>query len=221
MHLSRDWGLYSPPCIPPGIPLESQNSTGLILEFDILTDCGWKITGMVFYLLCLVGLYWVPLDSIKKKKVPWKLWQNSMGEVKFQAGSSCEIIYMWDHLHVISHGSSNMMLLSWCVTWLPFFLPPPSTNGNDHSRLPPMHNNKQWRLPIMNTSNHDKQPPMNMNDHDKHTRNDTTTHNNHQLPMHANMQNDHQHPCPQQPLPAHKHAHPQQPPTAFEHECPQ
>ena len=50
-------GLYSPPGIPPGIPLESRNSAGLIPEFDIPPDCGWNITRMVFYLLCLVSLY--------------------------------------------------------------------------------------------------------------------------------------------------------------------
>ena len=50
-------GLYSPLSIPPRIPLESRNSAGLILEFDILPDCGWNITRMVFYLLCLMSLY--------------------------------------------------------------------------------------------------------------------------------------------------------------------
>ena len=58
-------GLYSPPGIPPGIPLESRNSAGLILEFDILPDCGQNITGMVFHLLCLMSPYRVPLDSVK------------------------------------------------------------------------------------------------------------------------------------------------------------
>ena len=59
-------GLYSPPGIPPGIPLESPNSAGLIPEFDIPPDCRWNITGMVFYLLCLVSPYLVPLHSIEK-----------------------------------------------------------------------------------------------------------------------------------------------------------
>ena len=45
------------PGIPPGIPLESRNSAGLIPEFDIPPDCGRNITGMVFYLLCLVSPY--------------------------------------------------------------------------------------------------------------------------------------------------------------------
>ena len=57
--------LYSLPGIPPGIPLESWNSTGLILEFDIPLDCGQNILGMLFYLLCLVSLCQVPLDSVK------------------------------------------------------------------------------------------------------------------------------------------------------------
>ena len=58
-------GLYSPPGILPGIPLESRNSAGLIPEFDIPPDCGWNITRMIFYLLCLESLCRVPLDSVK------------------------------------------------------------------------------------------------------------------------------------------------------------
>ena len=48
-------GLYSPPLIPPGIPLESWNSAGLDPEFGILLDFAQNITRMVFLLLCLVS----------------------------------------------------------------------------------------------------------------------------------------------------------------------
>jgi len=50
-------GLYSPPGIPPRIQLESQNSAGLIMEFDILVEAAWNIMGIGFLLLCLVILY--------------------------------------------------------------------------------------------------------------------------------------------------------------------
>ena len=72
-------GLYSPPGIPPGIPLESRNSAGLIPEFDIPPDCARNITGMVFYSVCLVSPYRVPLDSVIFLKIPWNVQQNSMG----------------------------------------------------------------------------------------------------------------------------------------------
>ena len=72
-------GLYSPLLIPPGIPLESWNSTGLDPEFDILWDCAWNIMGMVFLLLCLVSPYRVPLDSVKFLQNPWTVQRNSMG----------------------------------------------------------------------------------------------------------------------------------------------
>ena len=91
-------GLYSPPGIPLRIPLESWSSAGLIPEFDILPDCGWNQTRMVIYLLYLVSLCWVPLDSIKILKIPWNVRWNSMGMSKFRAWSSCEIIYMWSHM---------------------------------------------------------------------------------------------------------------------------
>jgi len=46
-------GLYSPPGIPPGIWLESWNSTGLISEFDIPVESAWNIMGIVFLLYVL------------------------------------------------------------------------------------------------------------------------------------------------------------------------
>ena len=58
-------GLYSSPSILPGISLESWNFAGLILEFDILPDCGWNIARFVFYLLHSVSPCRVPLDSVK------------------------------------------------------------------------------------------------------------------------------------------------------------
>jgi len=50
-------GLYSPPGIPPGIRLQSQNSAGLIMEFDIPAESAWNIMGIVFVLFCLVIPY--------------------------------------------------------------------------------------------------------------------------------------------------------------------
>jgi len=55
-------GLYSPPGIPPGIRLESQNSTGLI--FDIPAESAQNIMGIVFLLLCLVIPYRVRPDDM-------------------------------------------------------------------------------------------------------------------------------------------------------------
>ena len=72
-------GLYSPPGIPPRIPLESRNSAGLIPEFDIPPDCAQNITRMVFYSVCLVSPYRVPLDSVIFEKIPWNVQWNSMG----------------------------------------------------------------------------------------------------------------------------------------------
>ena len=85
---------------------------------------------------------------------------------------------MWDHLHVISCGSSNMMLSSQCVTWLLFFLLPPTTHTmnnnyhpqplptewqqmaatthNDHLQQQPVttHKHKWWWIPTRTTHNH-------------------------------------------------------------------
>jgi hypothetical protein len=90
-------GLYSPPGIPPGIRLESRNSAGLITEFDILADFAWNITGIAFWLICLVSPYRVPPDSVKKNQNPWTVRRNSVGQVKIPRRSSREIT-----IHVIS-----------------------------------------------------------------------------------------------------------------------
>jgi len=66
-HSPDGRGLYSPPGILPGIRLESRNSTGLILEFDIPAESAWNIMGIVFLLLCLVIPYRVRPKSVKKK----------------------------------------------------------------------------------------------------------------------------------------------------------
>jgi len=51
-------GLYPPPPgILPGIRLQSRNSTGLIMEFDIPAESARNIMGIVFVLLCLVIPY--------------------------------------------------------------------------------------------------------------------------------------------------------------------
>jgi hypothetical protein len=42
-------GLYSPPGIPPGIRLESRNSTGLITEFDIPAESTRNIMGIYVF----------------------------------------------------------------------------------------------------------------------------------------------------------------------------
>ena len=49
-------GLYSPPGIPPRIPLESRNSAGLFTEFGIPADCTRNIHGIHFSWICLIIL---------------------------------------------------------------------------------------------------------------------------------------------------------------------
>jgi hypothetical protein len=62
--------------------LESQNSTGLFMEFGIPVEWAQNIMGIAFLLLCLVSPYRVPPYSVKKIKNPWKIQWNSMGPVK-------------------------------------------------------------------------------------------------------------------------------------------
>ena len=130
------WGLYSPPLIPPRIPLESWNSAGLDPEFDILPDCRWNITGMVFLLFCLVSLYQVLPDSMKilqihglSSRIPWDRW-------KFPVWFSHEIIHvhvrymcnlMWGYKHdATTCDMASFPQTTTTNTWQ--WLPPTTTN---------------------------------------------------------------------------------------------
>jgi hypothetical protein len=61
--------------------LESWNSAGLNTEFDIPAECAQNLTGIVFFLLCLIIPYRVRLDSVKFYRNLWKVCWNSMGRV--------------------------------------------------------------------------------------------------------------------------------------------
>ena len=138
------WGLYSPPGIPPGIRLESRNSAGLILEFDIPAESAQNIMGIVFLLLCLVIPYRVRPQSMKKKL-------NSMEHpVDFHGTSprsSREIIHvmisranlnMWDSF---PNKQTMFVWQSLSSHHYHLFFPPPSplptTTNHAHHRHPP------------------------------------------------------------------------------------
>ena len=114
------------PLIPPGIPLESWNSTGLDVEFDIQLDCTQNITGILF-----VSPYPVPLYSMEFLQNPWNVQWNSMGQVNILG-----LILMWGHIH--------MMILMWnykcdaTVTTcdVASFLQTTTTNAHDECQPP-------------------------------------------------------------------------------------
>jgi len=93
-------GLYSPPGILPAIRLESQNSARLISEFDILAESAQNIMGIVFLLLCLVILYRVRPESVKKKLNSMECLVDFHGT---SPRSSCEIIHV-----MISRANLNL-----------------------------------------------------------------------------------------------------------------
>jgi hypothetical protein len=74
-------GLYSPPGIPPGIWLESWNSARLIMEFDILVESTWNITGIHLFYFTLIIPCPVRHDSARLTRIPRNGWQNSVGPV--------------------------------------------------------------------------------------------------------------------------------------------
>jgi len=116
-------GLYSPPGILPGIRLQSQNSTGLIIEFDIPVESAWNIMGIVFVLLCLVIPYRVQPHSVKKKL---KSVDRPVDFHGTSPRSSCEIIHV-----MISCARTKQTMFVWCLahqTWPTLFFPPPSSH---------------------------------------------------------------------------------------------
>jgi len=117
------WGLYSPPGIPPGIRLQSQNSTRLITEFDIPVESAWNIMGIVFVLLCLVIPYRVRPHSVKKKL---KSMDHLVDFHGTSTRSSREIIHV-----MLSHARTKQTMFVWRLahqTRPTLFFPPPSSH---------------------------------------------------------------------------------------------
>jgi len=112
-------GLYSPPGISPGIRLQSRNSAGLITEFDIPAESARNIMGIVFLLLCLVILYRVRPNSVKKKL---KSVERPVDFHGTSPRSSREIIHV-----MISRARTKQTLFVWHHARPTLFFPPPPT----------------------------------------------------------------------------------------------
>jgi len=175
LESGRKGGLYSPPGIPPGIWLQSQNSTGLIMEFDIPAESARNIMGIVFLLLCLVIPYRVRPNSMKKKLKSVERLVDFHGT---SPRSSHEVIHV-----MISRARTKQTLFVWHhahQTWPTlFFPPPPSHHHQPCSSLPPT-------TPFTTTDLRDcPQMPTTTNDHTATTtacKTKPTTHKRRWLP---------------------------------------
>ena len=107
-------GLYSPPGISPGIRLQSRNSAGLITEFDIPAESARNIMGIVFLLLCLVILYRVRPNSVKKKLKSVERPVDFHGtSPRSSRARTKQTMFVWHLAH---------------QTWPTLFFPPPSSH---------------------------------------------------------------------------------------------
>jgi len=128
-HVIR--GLYSPPGIPPRFRLQSRNSAGLIMEFDIPVESAWNIVGIVFVLLCLVIPYRVRPHSVKKKL---KSVDRPVDFHGMSPRSSCEIIHV-----MISCARTKQTMFVWRLahqTQPTLFFPPPSSHHHQPCSSP-------------------------------------------------------------------------------------